>query len=414
DHNQLVMDTLQKVANRHDLVCLLHEKPFAGVNGSGKHNNWSLSTECANLLSPGKTPHSNAQFMTFLAAIIAAVDEYAPLLRLSAASAGNDHRLGANEAPPAIISIFLGEQLTEIIDQIKDGVLTSSREASTMKLGVTTLPEFPKDVTDRNRTSPFAFTGNRFEFRMVGSAQSISGPNIVINTIMAEILGRIADELEPVAKEQFEAKLNEIIERLIKKHYRIIFNGDGYSKDWVVEAEKRGLPNIKAAVEALHLFNDPSYIAMFEKHGVFTAGEVEARREIMLDEYSKTINIEAQVAIEMVKKEIIPAVIDYVANISDAMNSTKAAVPQANVSVQENLVIKISDKLADVQMKLNDLEDKLAKTHEIEDVLEEARAFKYDVFEAMQALRVPCDELETLVAQDFWPFPTYSDLLFRV
>ncbi len=332
DHNQLVMDMCQKVAMRHDLACLLHEKPFAGINGSGKHNNWSLATEKANLLSPGKTPHENAQFLTFLVAILASVDTYAPLLRLSAANAGNEHRLGANEAPPAIISIFLGEQLNDIIEQIKAGSLTSSTEAVTMKLGVTTLPELPKDVTDRNRTSPFAFTGNRFEFRMVGSEQSISGPSIVLNTIMAEVLGSIADQLE--GSEDFEVKLSEILEDLVKKHSKIIFNGDGYSDEWVEEAEKRGLPNIKTTPEAIAIFNKPEYVEMFAKHGVFFTGEVEARQEIMFEEYAKTINIEALTSITMAKREILPAVMDYIADVSGSINSIKAAVPTADVSVQ--------------------------------------------------------------------------------
>jgi len=412
DHNQLVMDTMVKVAARHDLVCLLHEKPFAGVNGSGKHNNWSLSTEKANLLSPGESPHENAQFLTFLVAIIAAVNEYAPLLRLSAANAGNDHRLGANEAPPAIISIFLGEQLNDIIEQIKAGALTSSTAARTMELGVTTLPELPKDVTDRNRTSPFAFTGNRFEFRMVGSAQSISGPNIVLNTIMAEMLGKIADELE--GAENFEASLSAVLERMVKENYKVIFNGDGYSDDWVVEAEKRGLPNIKTTVESIKVFNDPKYVETFARHGVFTPGEVEARQEIMFEEYAKVINIEALTSIDMAQKEILPAVMDYIANVADSINTITAAVPAAKVSVQADAVSKMSDLLVEANDKLDALRAALAATLAKESIEEQAHDYKFVVFEAMQALRKPCDELETIVAEDFWPFPTYSDLLFRV
>jgi len=412
DHNQLVMDTLTKVAIRHDLACLLHEKPFAGVNGSGKHNNWSLSTETANLLSPGKTPHENAQFLTFLVAIIASVDEYAPLLRLSAANAGNEHRLGANEAPPAIISIFLGEQLNDIIEQIKAGELTKSKEAGTMKLGVTTLPELPKDVTDRNRTSPFAFTGNRFEFRMVGSAQSISGPSIVLNTIMAETLGNIADELE--SAENFQAKLSEVLERLVKEHYKVIFNGDGYSDEWVDIAEERGLPNIKTTPESIAVFNDPKYVEIFEKHGVFSKGEVEARQEIMFEEYAKIINIEALTSLDIAKKEILPSVMEYIASIADSINSIKAAVPTANVTPQIELVEKCSALLSEATEAVAVLEDKVAKTSALEDIKEQAYAFKFEVFEAMQALRKPCDELETLVAEEYWPFPTYTDLLFRV
>ena len=412
DHNQLVMDTLIKVANRHDLACLLHEKPFAGVNGSGKHNNWSISTEKANLLEPGDTPHENAQFLTFLVATIAAVDKYAPLLRLSAASPGNDHRLGANEAPPAVISIFLGEQLNAIIEQIKEGALTSSTKASAMDLGVTTLPKFAKDVTDRNRTSPFAFTGNKFEFRMVGSSASVSGPNIVLNTIVAEMLKEIADELE--VAEDFTGTLKTIIERLIKAHSRIIFNGDGYSEDWLDEANRRGLPNIKSSVEAIKVFNDPEYVDLFLRHGVFFKGEIAARQEIMFEEYIKTINIEALTMIEMAKKEIVPSVIEFATSLADSINAIKAAVPSAKVSVQENLLIKVSELLVEAQDKLVALEEEVEKTHLIEDIEEEAFAFKFKVFERMTDLRKPCDALEVIVAEDYWPYPTYSDLLFRV
>jgi glutamine synthetase len=413
DHNQLVMDTITKVAQHHELACLLHEKPFAGVNGSGKHNNWSISTPTANLLSPGKTPHSNAQFLTFLVAIIAAVDEYAPLLRLSAANAGNEHRLGANEAPPAIISIFLGEQLTDIIEQIKAGALTSSKEAEIMKLGVTTLPDFPKDVTDRNRTSPFAFTGNRFEFRMVGSNQSISGPSIVLNTILAEVLSRIADRLEGV--ENFELELSHILEELVKDHYDVIFNGDGYSEDWVDEAERRGLPNIKTTPDAISVFNRPEYVEMFAKHSVFSQQEVIARQEIMFEEYSKNINIEALTMVEIAKREILPAVMEYMGALSNTILSIKSAVPSADVSVQTALVERMSNLVKEANDKVDELDTMVNRVHhEIEDFEKQAYAYKFEVFPAMEALRKPCDELETIVSEEFWPFPTYSDLLFRV
>ncbi len=413
DHNQLVMDMITKVAQHHELACLLHEKPFAGVNGSGKHNNWSMSTPTANLLSPGRTPHSNAQFLTFLVAIIAAVDEYAPLLRLTAANAGNEHRLGANEAPPAIISIFLGEQLTDIIDQIKAGALTSSKEASTMKLGVTTLPDFPKDVTDRNRTSPFAFTGNRFEFRMVGSNQSISGASITLNTILAEVLSRIADKLEKA--EDFETELSHILEELVKEHYNIIFNGDGYSQEWVEEAKRRGLPNIKTTPEAISVFNRPEYIEVFERHHVFTAQEVNARQEILFEEYSKNINIEALTMIEVARREIMPAVMEYVGVLSNSIISVKSAVPSADVSVQTQLVEQISKLLKEVSDQVDALEAMVERVHDgIEDYEEQAHAYKFEVFPVMEALRKPCDELEVIVSEEFWPFPTYSDLLFRV
>ncbi len=412
DHNQLVMDTMTKVANRHDLACLLHEKPFAGINGSGKHNNWSLGTGKANLLEPGVTPHDNAQFLTFLVAIIAAVDKYAPLLRLSAASPGNDHRLGANEAPPAIISIFLGEQLKDIIEQIKNGALTSSKAANNMDLGVQTLPKFAKDVTDRNRTSPFAFTGNKFEFRMVGSTMSISGPNIVLNTIVAEILDEIATELEGV--EDFRGTLSAVIERLVKAHYRVIFDGDNYDASWVVEAEKRGLPNIKTAVEAIKIFNNPEYLELFKKHGVFFDGEIEARQEIMFEEYAKTINIEAQTTVQMAKKEILPAVLAYATDVAASVGTIQAVAPKANVDASTAVVEKVSGLYADAAKALAELEAVLAKTQGIEEIEEQAFAYKFEVFESMQALRAVCDELETIVSEDFWPFPTYTDLLFRV
>jgi len=413
DHNHLVMDTLCKVANHHDLVCLLHEKPFAGVNGSGKHNNWSLSTnDGMNLLDPGKTPHDNTQFLTFLAAVIAAVDEYAPLLRMAAANAGNDHRLGANEAPPAIISIFLGEQLSDIVDQIIAGKLNASKEAGVLNIGVSTLPILPKDVTDRNRTSPFAFTGNKFEFRMVGSAQSISGTNIVLNTIVAEQLKRIADELESAS--DFNAKLKEIITKLVKDHQKVIFNGDGYSEDWVVEAEKRGLPNIKSTVEALTYFTAKENVEVLTSHNIFTESEIHARQEIMFEEYSKTINIEARTMIEMAKKEIVPACIEYATSLADSINTIKAAVSSAVTSVQEDSLLKISSLLADAQVKLAALEAEVEAANNISDMEKQAFAFREKVFVAMNELRVPCDELEASVSEAYWPYPTYTDLLFRV
>lgn len=412
DHNQLVMDIMEKVAIRHDLVCLLHEKPFAGINGSGKHNNWSLSTEKSNLFAPGKTPHENKQFLTFLVATIAAVDRYAPLLRMSAANAGNDHRLGANEAPPAIISIFLGEQLNDIIEQIKVGKLTSSTKAGFMDLGVTTLPDLPKDVTDRNRTSPFAFTGNRFEFRMCGSAQSISGPNIVLNTILAEILGEIADELDNA--NDIKSGLSTVLENLVKEHYKVIFNGDGYGEDWLKEAEKRGLPNIKTTVESLKEFGKEDVIRLFEEQNVFTKGEVLARQEIMYEEYAKTINIEALVAVEMAKKEILPAVLEYTTSIADSILTIKKAVPSVKMPKEEAAIVKLTELMLEATDKLETLEELIEITVSKEDIKEQAMDFRFVVFKAMEELRKPCDELETLVADDFWPFPTYSDLLFRV
>lgn len=413
DHNQLMMEVAQKVAIRHDLVCLLHEKPFAGVNGSGKHNNWSMSTnDGQNLLDPGKTPHENAQFIVFLSAVIAAVDEYAPLLRMAAASAGNDHRLGANEAPPAIISIFLGEQLTDIIEQIEAGDLKSSKEAGTIEIGVSTLPKLPKDVTDRNRTSPFAFTGNRFEFRMTPSSGSVAGPNIVLNTIVAEHLNRIADELENA--DDFNAKLKEVVAKLIKDHKKVIFNGDGYSDEWVEEAERRGLPNLKSTPDALTFFNKPESVSVFSKHGVFSDSEIESRQEILFEEYAKNINIEALTMSQMAKREIIPACIDFATNLADSINTIKSASASANISVQEGLLVKVSDLIADAQNKLVALDASIEEAQGLEDMEAQAFAYRQKVLTAMNELRVPCDELETIVAEDFWPIPTYGDLLFRV
>jgi glutamine synthetase len=413
DHNQLVMDTMVRVANRHDLACLLHEKPFAGVNGSGKHNNWSMGTDKANLLEPGKTPHENTQFLIFLAAIIAAVDEYAPLLRMSASNAGNDHRLGANEAPPAIISMFLGEQLDDIVQQIKAGKLSASKVAGVLNIGVATLPQFTKDVTDRNRTSPFAFTGNKFEFRMVPSSASISGPNIVLNTIVAEQLKRIADQLEGV--DNFNDKLKEIITSLIKEHDKVIFNGDGYSDEWVVEAEKRGLPNIKSTVEALKVFTNYNVVELFTSHNVFTKEELEARQDIMFEEYGKTINIEALTMIDMANKEIIPACIEFTTTLAESINSVKAASSAADTSVQEGLLVEVSSLLAEAKVAVAKLSDDVKAAEALEDDVEAfAFAFREKVFPSMEALRTPCDKLEAIVAEDYWPFPTYSDLLFRV
>ncbi|MFA9398919.1 MAG: glutamine synthetase III, partial [Clostridiaceae bacterium] len=404
DHNQLVMDILCKVAAHHDLACLLHEKPFAGVNGSGKHNNWSMSTDDGmNLLEPGKTPHENTQFLLFLAAIIAGVDEYAPILRMSAADVGNDHRLGANEAPPAVISMFLGDQLSDIVEQIKAGKLKDSKVAGALNIGVATLPDIPRDVTDRNRTSPFAFTGNRFEFRMLGSSASISGSNITLNTIVAEELKRIADEIEGAS--DLNTKLIEVITRLITDHERVIFNGDGYADSWIGEAEKRGLPNIKSSVESYKAFTSESSIKVFTNHKVFTEGEIFARQEIIFEEYEKTINIEALTMVDMAKKQILPAAMDYVASLADSMNTIVAAVPAANVTLQESLIVKISDLLGDASEKLVALESAVKAAASIDDIEEKAFAYREKVFVSMGELRTPCDEIEALVSEEYWPFP---------
>jgi glutamine synthetase len=414
DHNQIVMDTLKKVALRHGLVCLLHEKPFAGVNGSGKHNNWSMSTnDGANLLEPGKTPHENGQFLVFLCAIIKAVDEYADLLRCSAANPGNDHRLGANEAPPAIISIFLGDQLTDILKQITNGGAKSSIQGGELKIGVTTLPSLPKDTTDRNRTSPFAFTGNKFEFRMVPSSASIARPNYTLNTIVAEELSQIADRLEKAT--DFNKEVQALLKEIVTKHSRIIFNGNNYSDEWVTEAETRGLPNIRSTVEAAKAFIDEKNIKVFEKHGVFTRAELESRFEIMLETYVKVVNIEAQTMLDMAKRDIVPAVVNYASDLADSINTIKATGVAADTSVQAELLTKVSSLLAAFSKAVVTLEDSLAKADSLHgSSYDHAYFFRYDVFMKMGELRKIADEMETITGADYWPVPVYGDLLFRV
>ncbi len=414
DHNQLIMETAQRVADELGLKCLLHEKPFAGINGSGKHNNWSMCTdEGENLLDPGKTPHENMQFLLFLAAIIRAVDEHADLLRLSASTPGNDHRLGANEAPPAIISIFLGEQLEDVVDQFVDnGEATSSLAGEEYVSGVHSLPHFQKDATDRNRTSPFAFTGNKFEFRMVGSTQSIADPNTVLNTIVAEVLSEMADELE--AAEDFPMALHDMIKNTISAHRRIIFNGNGYSDEWVAEAEKRGLPNIKCMVDAVPALTTPKAIEIFEKHGVFTKTELESRAEVMYETYAKTINIEALTMIDMAKKQIIPSTIKYQTSLAESINSLKAANVDVDTSVQETLIKDISKNLKDMFGALAKLEEVTYKAEEMEEGEKQGHYYHDVVFAAMDDLRKPADKLEMLVAKSAWPFPSYGDLIFEI
>ncbi len=413
DHNQLVMEIMKKVAKRHNLECLLHEKPFAGVNGSGKHNNWSIVTDTGkNLLDPGKKPHENKVFLLVLAAIITAVDENAELLRLSASNPGNDHRLGANEAPPAIISMFLGEQLEDIIEQIIKGDVSSSIQGSQLDTGVHVLPVLKKDATDRNRTSPFAFTGNKFEFRMLGSSMSIADANVVLNTIVASVLERFANELEGVS--DFDAKVDEIIKKNVTEHQKVIFNGDGYSDDWVVEAEKRGLPNVKSMVEAVpYLVTDKS-IALFESQNVLTKTELESRAEIHYENYAKTINIEAKTMIDMAGKQFIPSVIKYTKSLADSINSVKAACPSANVTVQTELLNTTSSLLAKAQSNLSNLEKLVNEAESHEEGQDRALYFRKTVFPAMNDLRAPIDSLEMIVDQESWPVPTYGDMLFEV
>lgn len=413
DHNQLTMEIMKKVALRHGLVCLLHEKPFAGVNGSGKHNNWSMATDDGeNLLEPGKSPESNTQFLLFLSAVIAAVDEYAGLLRLSAASAGNDHRLGANEAPPAIISIFLGEQLDSILREIEEGKVAKAEEVSSLEIGVSTLPLLPKDATDRNRTSPFAFTGNKFEFRMTPSAASISGPNFVLNTAVAEILEGFADRLEKATDVQ--AEVMTIIKETVKDHKRIIFNGNGYSDEWVEEAERRGLPNLTSTVEAAKEMIKEKNMAVLEKHGVLTREESESRYEITLENYSKTINIEALTSIEMVRRQILPVAVDYATNLAASINEIKATGIEVNTSVQGELLVSVSNLASSIKEKVDALEEAVKKAEVIEDSYEMASAYRNDVFAKMNALREDVDTLETEVDSEIWPLPTYSELLFNI
>ena len=414
DHNQLVMETAQRVADELGLKCLLHEKPFAGINGSGKHNNWSICTdEGENLLDPGETPHENMQFLLFLAAILRAVDEHADLLRLSASTPGNDHRLGANEAPPAIISIFLGEQLEDVVEQFVDnGEATSSLEGEEYISGVHSLPHFQKDATDRNRTSPFAFTGNKFEFRMVGSTQSIADPNTVLNTIVAEVLSDMADRLE--ASDDLPMAIHDMIKDTIAAHNRIIFNGNGYSDEWVAEAERRGLPNIKCMVDAVPALVKEDAVEIFEKHGVYTKAEMESRAEVMYETYAKTINIEALTMIDMAKKQIVPATIKYQTSLAESVNAIKAASSAVDTSVQEALMADISVNLKAMYAALAHLEEVTNKAEEMEEGAEQGHYYHDVVFAAMDELRKPADKLEMLVAKSAWPVPSYGDLIFEV
>jgi glutamine synthetase len=414
DHNQMVMETLKKVAGRHGLSCLLHEKPFAGVNGSGKHNNWSLTSDNGvNLLSPGETPHENIQFLLVLACILKAVDVHADLLRESAADVGNDHRLGANEAPPAIISVFLGEQLEDVIDQLcSTGEATHSKKGGTLKTGVATLPDLDKDATDRNRTSPFAFTGNKFEFRMVGSADSIASPNVVLNTIVAEAFKEAADELEKA--DDFDTAVHDMIKKLLREHKHIIFNGNGYSDAWVEEAERRGLPNIRSMVDAIPALTTEKAIKLFESFDVFTEAELQSRAEVEYEAYAKVINIEAKTMLDMAGKQIIPAVIKYTTELAESLGKVKSACPEADTSVQTELLTETSALLSDIKVALAALADIVEECEGMESGSDQAHAYHDKVVPAMAALRAPADKLEMIVDKDLWPFPSYGDLMFEV
>ena len=414
DHNQLTMETMKNVALRHGLVCLLHEKPFAGVNGSGKHNNWSISTDTGkNLLEPGKLPQENAQFLLFLAAVIKGVDEYQDLLRISVASAGNDHRLGANEAPPAIISIFLGDELTAILHAIETGTVYGGTLRVNMEIGVNVLPSFTKDTTDRNRTSPFAFTGNKFEFRSLGSQLNIACPNIMLNTIIADELEQFANELED--KEDFNGALNTLIKRVIKEHKRIIFNGDGYADAWKAEAAKRGLTNLPTTVDALPHYTDEKNVKLFTKHKIYTEVEMQSRQDIILETYAKTINIEALTASDMVKRDILPAVSSYVAELASGVATKKAISDDIPCEAELDIIKRLSGLQDCAYKKLAALDNAIIGVKEVgEDPIEVATYYKDSVITAMTELRAVVDEMETLVSSDYWPYPSYGDLMFRV
>ena len=414
DHNQLTMEIMQKVADRHGLVCLLHEKPFAGVNGSGKHNNWSISTDTGiNLLSPGDTPYDNAQFLVFLCAVIKAVDDYQDLLRMSVATAGNDHRLGANEAPPAVISIFLGDELTAVLESIEGDKPYSAAEKSQMKLGVHVLPRFAKDSTDRNRTSPFAFTGNKFEFRMLGSSNSIACANIMLNASVAESLRVFADRLEKAG--DFETEMHELIKECITKHKRIIFNGNGYDDSWIREAtEKRGLLNLRTTPDCMPTVLSAKNMDMLIRHKVFTEAELRSRYEIMMENYDKTVSIEAHTMVDMAKKEILPAIDAYISDLSAGVSAKKAADSEASCRYETKRIRRLSALLDQIDEAVDDLEDALVSMSTLGDATAQADFIRDEVIPKMSLVRVPADEAETLTAEKYWPFPTYGDLLFGV
>ena len=416
DHNQLTMEIMKKVADKHNMVCLLHEKPFEGINGSGKHNNWSMSTDTGvNLLDPGKTPAENTQFLVFLVAVIKAVDDYADLLRVSVASAGNDHRLGANEAPPAIVSIFLGDELTDVLKSIENDTFFSNKHAVQMDIGAKVLPHFIKDTTDRNRTSPFAFTGNKFEFRMLGSAASVANPNIVLNTAVAEVLAEFSAALKDVPEEEMESAVHALLKKTIEEHKRIIFNGNGYTDEWVEEAEKRGLYNLKTTPDALPHFIDEKNIELFTKHGIFTKEELFSRYEIWLENYYKTINIESNTLAEMIQKQVIPSVYTYVEKLADTAAAKKSVVADISVASEAALISKLST-LADTMAK--DLETLKADTAKAlassDDVLVCSKAYQETVLEDMETLRKSADEAEALIPDELLPYPTYDELLFSI
>lgn len=413
DHNQLTMDVMKKVACKHGLMCLLHEKPFAGVNGSGKHNNWSISTDTGkNILSPGKDPIHNKVFLTFLIAIIKAVHENQDLLRISVADAGNDHRLGGNEAPPAILSMFIGTDLEKVLKCVEEDLPYNEETLKSLEIDVNVLPSFKKDTTDRNRTSPFAFTGNKFEFRMLGSTANIACPNTILNTIVAESLDYISDYIE--GKDDIDKALNEVLKKILKEHKAIIFNGNNYAPEWVEEAESRGLLNLKSSAEALPHYTDEKNIKLFEKHGVYTKLELESRKEILLEKYCQTINIEALTMLEMVKKDIIPAICNYSKDLTQGALAKKNLSSDIDVSLETSLVSKISSLSACLSKKTSELDKVLLDAKDIEDSEELAKFYHDTILSQMNEVRAIADELETIVGKGYWPFPTYTDLLFSV
>lgn len=413
DHNQVTMEMMKRIALKHGMVCLLHEKPFAGINGSGKHNNWSIQTDTGeNLLNPTKHPSNNLQFLLILSAVIAAVDEHQDLLRISVASAGNDHRLGANEAPPAIISMFLGDELTEVLEAIASREDREDSRGEIMDMGVRALPNFRKDNTDRNRTSPFAFTGNKFEFRMLGSALSISGPNVVLNTIVADQLKQFADRLERA--NEFEAEVLRIVRETYARHNRIIFNGNNYSDEWVDEAERRGLLNLRSTADCLPYFVDPKNVELFERHGVLSETEMHSRVEILLENYCRTIDIEAVTMLQMAKKSIVPAVCTYIRELAETASLTKSVAPEASTETERQLITELSALLTSFQHSVDTLDEKILEAHSIEDNEEAARFYRNEVFAAMQDMRGISDTMEAVVSKKCWPWPTYGDILFSV
>ena len=418
DQNQIMMEIMRNVARKHGMVCLLHEKPFAGVNGSGKHNNWSISTDTGvNLLEPGKSPHENAQFLLFLAAMIKGIDEYQELMRACVASAGNDHRLGAAEAPPAIVSVFIGDDLEEVLDCIENGKSYAGSKSGRMEIGVSVLPSIPKDATDRNRTSPFAFTGNKFEYRSVGSSQSIAGANTVINTIMAEELRQFADELEAAGKKNFNKALNDLIKKTIKEHKRIIFNGDGYSEVWEEEAKRRGLANLKTTVDALPAFLMDKNIELFASHGIYTETEIRSRYAILLDTYNKIINIEAHTMIDMARKEILPAVSRYVGELTATLDGKLSVAERLGSKISHNMeeeTVATLSELCDKAMTEVVLLETLIDKTDFSDDLEHGRYHRDRVIPAMNTLRATCDAMEKLTDRSSWPFPQYGDMLFDI